>query len=942
MNRLALISTVAVSAFMYLSCNPEKNSEVYDLSGEDIISLDISGVSNAEKMLLTKDGQYAVVNTDSNRGPVFVSFNSFDNNDIGMTVFFDDDNLPQFATFGGNTLIFGNVTADAIDFVLTNEKGEEVFFWDTPFLEDISGLFSPLRMTKVTNDDFNSIIGNPPAEELAWLRYFIEVANITISTGTSAILDIGTFGLDNILSYLIGKDIRAYLESKVGEKNLKELEYKYYHYLSFAPGMTPLELKAMLIKLDQWAEEKYEEKIAIAYDLTDEFNKFKDYHIKLSPGDSFSSGTSSQINITCGPEYGWYYVNVDTKSSWRVEYDPSDFYQAGKVIGGKQAFVEVYKNDSPGRRFGVVQIMTDGNASEFSGVITVTQLPNDNYFKLSDYTIFVPKEGGTYKVNVIEKSEDVEFWYFWGEPEWCNVKKKEDDSGLTIKVNEYDETRDSEAAICVSAASKNHKRPDYSASIRIIQETGQNKDLGDKLIQLYRDTDGQNWFHNDNWCSEKPISEWYGVSFINTDSGDSFAVLKLDSNNLSGHASLIDCEELRYLHLANNQLSALDVSGCSNLYSLTCDNNYITDLHADGTEAMEYLYCSNNQLTTLGLKDSHILKRIICDNNKIDSFSIDCPGALKDLLCNYNNLKTINLNGYSSLERFSAGYNPLEFLDISDCSSIEGLTLTTTEKLHTLIASRCSSLRELYCDNGNLSNLEISGCSSLTKLSVPRNKLTNISFEGCSSLEHIACSNNQIALLDVSPCPALKTLSCGYNRLTNIDVSSNQKLESLTISYNSLTRLSVKGCKSLSSLVVGNNHITSVDLSDCDNIETLSLEYNDIQTLSVAEKSLLKHLWCFNSALSSLDVSNCPSLEQLWIYDSPLTYLQMSNCPNLSDFRCRNIQLTREVPSWFTQLEVFDHDPKYTYYTSDGEKYYYVHDWGWYYPGEPEKGYHGR
>ena len=32
------------------------------------------------------------------------------------------------------------------------------------------------------------------------------------------------------------------------------------------------------------------------------------------------------------------------------------------------------------------------------------------------------------------------------------------------------------------------------------------------LIDLYNATDGNNWFHNDNWGSDKPLNEWYGVS----------------------------------------------------------------------------------------------------------------------------------------------------------------------------------------------------------------------------------------------------------------------------------------------------------------------------------------------------------------------------------------------------------------------------------------------
>ncbi len=51
------------------------------------------------------------------------------------------------------------------------------------------------------------------------------------------------------------------------------------------------------------------------------------------------------------------------------------------------------------------------------------------------------------------------------------------------------------------------------------------------LIALYNATDGDNWENNTNWCSDKPLNEWYGV---NTDSDGSVWLISLSYNNLSG------------------------------------------------------------------------------------------------------------------------------------------------------------------------------------------------------------------------------------------------------------------------------------------------------------------------------------------------------------------------------------------------------------------------
>lgn len=34
------------------------------------------------------------------------------------------------------------------------------------------------------------------------------------------------------------------------------------------------------------------------------------------------------------------------------------------------------------------------------------------------------------------------------------------------------------------------------------------------LIEFYQALDGDNWPHKDNWCSDKPIDDWYGVNFL--------------------------------------------------------------------------------------------------------------------------------------------------------------------------------------------------------------------------------------------------------------------------------------------------------------------------------------------------------------------------------------------------------------------------------------------
>ena len=55
-------------------------------------------------------------------------------------------------------------------------------------------------------------------------------------------------------------------------------------------------------------------------------------------------------------------------------------------------------------------------------------------------------------------------------------------------------------------------------------------ELREALIKLYESTNGDNWTRNDNWCSDKPVEEWYGVNLsqkkqtISLLSGDFFTI----------------------------------------------------------------------------------------------------------------------------------------------------------------------------------------------------------------------------------------------------------------------------------------------------------------------------------------------------------------------------------------------------------------------------------
>lgn len=53
----------------------------------------------------------------------------------------------------------------------------------------------------------------------------------------------------------------------------------------------------------------------------------------------------------------------------------------------------------------------------------------------------------------------------------------------------------------------------------------------DALVSIYNALGGPNWIHKENWCSDRPVGEWYGVA---TDEEGYVSSLDFSDNNLSG------------------------------------------------------------------------------------------------------------------------------------------------------------------------------------------------------------------------------------------------------------------------------------------------------------------------------------------------------------------------------------------------------------------------
>lgn len=178
-------------------------------------------------------------------------------------------------------------------------------------------------------------------------------------------------------------------------------------------------------------------------------------------------------------------------------------------------------------------------------VIAVKQNPHMAFSVSPEKIEDFPAEGGVAKLSVSSS-----FKPHCDCPDWITAKVGTPVGGtyeisLTIAANSGEER---------TATFRIHDGDSFESFVTISQQV--NGFVGEKraLTDLYRNTAGASWTKSDNWCSDKPVSSWHGVS---VDAQGHVTGLDLSGNNLKGSlpASMPDLKYLKELYLYGNCLS---------------------------------------------------------------------------------------------------------------------------------------------------------------------------------------------------------------------------------------------------------------------------------------------------------------------------------------------------------------------------------------------------
>lgn len=244
------------------------------------------------------------------------------------------------------------------------------------------------------------------------------------------------------------------------------------------------------------------------------------------------------------------------------------------------------------------------------------------------------------------------------------------------------------------------------------------------LTDLYNSTRGKNWKRNDNWCSDKPLGEWYGLSV--NDKGQVIGI-DLNDNGLNGTIpeSICNLSKLQYLYLGENSLTGSIPSQIGNLKELVALGLFSNHLSGDfpesitGISSLKYLYLQYNYGITGSLPES------IGNLKELVDFRLDGNKMSGPLPVNLGKLTKLNLldfgdnnftgsipDSYANLTRLSSLYLGQNQLTgpipewIGDLKLLTGLALNNNQFTGTIPESL-----------GKLDQLMVLGLQNNPKLS---------------------------------------------------------------------------------------------------------------------------------------------------------------------------------------------------------------------------------
>lgn len=452
-------------------------------------------------------------------------------------------------------------------------------------------------------------------------------------------------------------------------------------------------------------------------------------------------------------------------------------------------------------------------------------------------------------------------------------------------------------------------------------------DLRDMLVRIYNECGGKNWEHQKNWCTDVPVTEWEGVVEIEeSKKGDKYKIGTyvfefMELNKLTGVATFEGCNKMMHL-VPSKSLEGLVVKNCPklqieynigsfypNLKTLFVDGIQLNDKEVDGYRTTTFVLAGMQFIETIQIQN--------CGGTLLQMDIFDCP-KLETVAC---------LGNSFNKECYDAGLST--YIQIGSCTKI----------------------KDIQCkDNNYLTYIKIVSCSELDNV--------NINSHDLNMVGTVNCSINNLAYETAGGRSGILYL---YGKTSEDESISNLSIKNIHVNNASIE---YGGCiNNLKTLYANNCYIrefedTGLPIEECNfnnykELETVELIGCRALRFNFNTCPNLKELTVSNSWQGEIiDIRKCPNLRYAnCSNNSSLTDILFDNNINRMNMICRNnTKLRKMIPDFFqpTDDSSFNYDVRYEYIDIRDKDNNLIrkdiidHKYGWWYPGEPKSGYHGR
>lgn len=626
-----------------------------------------------------------------------------------------------------------------------------------------------------------------------------------------------------------------------------------------------------------------------------------DDYIIGSDGDEFIVQVSSNVDVTMSIEQG-------TGASWLRE-------TATKAMSSHTYYFTVDANSTYDNRS--AQIVFKNNANHLEQRVNVTQLQK-NAIVLAHKEYEFGMDGGTLDLTVQTNVDfDVTISANWITQ--ASTKGLESRQ-LFFNIASYSQQEDRQATIKLSGGG--------IEQVITVKQGGYGDIVAKQraaLIELYNATGGDNWTYNTNWCSSKPLSQWYGLY---TNSWGIVYRIELIDNNLNGAipesiGTMVDLSGI-WLH-SNNLYGSIPSSfgNLTNLSQLSLYNNALTGSIPESLgniKSLGLIDLGSNKLSgsiPSSLFTIDDLYNLNLSNNKLSGeipANIGSAKSLMHLQLSDNEL-TGNIPDMSGLEKlvnlYIAGNQLTGSIPMSICNlkKLETLSLAYNN-LSGEIPSEIGNLVELqyfYLNNNHLAGGLPESMGNLTKLKqlfIQDNQLTGIIPESVlilPELESFVYDQDKLQVMnDVveqqrAALVALYNATDGDNWTNNMNWCSSEPLSTwYGISVNS------------------QGQVIAIELSN-----------NNLNGTIPQSIGVFKELLTLDMNLNNLSgtipssIGNLTNLRQLRIYNNSLSGslpVELENLQNLTIIELDGNNLSGEIP-----YGIFNNTNLQTIYLSSNE-----------------------